>query len=92
MATASVASLATPADRVQTFAPTTDVFRFKDGKLYHRWSGREEYLYNDVTEIEGGRYASGHMLFVMAVPGDRKGYVVIAAPNDWRVVYIDCKP
>lgn len=28
-------------------------------------SGRAEYLYNDVVEIEVGRYASGHMLFVM---------------------------
>jgi hypothetical protein len=88
----SVASGATVADRVQMTARTTDVFRFQNGKLYHRWSGRAEYLYNDVVEVQSGRYVSGHMQFVMAETGDRKGYVVIAAPTDWRVVYVDCKP
>jgi hypothetical protein len=88
----SVASGATAADRVQMTARTTDVFRFQNGKLYHRWSGRDEYFYNDVVEVEIGRYASGHMLFVMDGSGDRKGYVMIAASTDWRVVYIDCKP
>jgi hypothetical protein len=66
----------------------TDVFRVANGKLYHRWSGREEYLYNDIREVEYGRYVSGHMLFVI---NNLRGYVVIAAPADWRVVYLNCK-
>lgn len=41
-ATASVTSLATAADRVQTIAPSTGVFRFKDETLSHRLSGRAE--------------------------------------------------
>lgn len=69
----------------------TDIFRMADGRLYHRWSGREEYFYNHIVEVEFRRYASGHMVFVMAYDG-RRGYVVIAAPTDWRVVYLDCKP
>jgi hypothetical protein len=69
---------------------STDVFRVRDGRLYHRWSGREEYFYNDIREVELGRYVSGHMVFVMHYDKPR-GYVVIAAPHDWRVVYLDCK-
>jgi hypothetical protein len=66
----------------------TDVFRVANGKLYHRFSGRDEYLYNDIREVEPGRYVSGHMVFLI---DNLRGYVVIAAPTDWRVVYLDCK-
>jgi hypothetical protein len=58
---------------------TTDVFRFAAGKLYHRWSGREEY--NDVSEVQLGRYVSGHMTFVLDYD-NRSGYVVIASRLD----------
>jgi hypothetical protein len=43
----------------------TDVFRVANGKLYHRWSGREEYFYNDIRKVDFGRYVSGHMVFMM---------------------------
>ena len=66
----------------------TDVFRVINGKLYHRWSGRDEYLYNDIREVEPGRYVSGHMVFLI---DKLRGYVVIAAPTDWRVVYLNCR-
>jgi hypothetical protein len=69
----------------------TDSFRVADGRLYHQWSGRGEYLYNRIVEIEFGRYSAGHMVFVMGYDG-RRGYVVIAAPTDWRVVYVNCGP
>src|SRR5262245_36354238 len=69
---------------------STDVFRVANGRLYHRWSGREEYFYNDIREVEFGRYVSGHMVFVMD-DDNRRGYVVIAGRPDWRVVYLDCK-
>jgi hypothetical protein len=68
----------------------TDVFRVANGRLYHRWSGREEYFYNDIREVEFGRYVSGHMVFVMD-SDQLRGYVVIAGRPDWRVVYLDCK-
>jgi hypothetical protein len=69
---------------------STDVFRVANGRLYHRWSGREEYFYNDIMEVETGRYVSGHMVFVMDY-AKLRGYVVIAGRPDWRVVYLDCK-
>jgi hypothetical protein len=68
----------------------TDVFRVTNGRLYHRWSGRDEYFYNDIREVETGRYVSGHMVFVMDYD-KLHGYVVIAGRPDWRVVYLDCK-
>ncbi|MET4482952.1 hypothetical protein ABIB66_007516 [Bradyrhizobium sp. F1.13.3] len=69
----------------------TDVFRFTAGKLYHRWSGREEYFYNDVSEVQLGRYVSGHMTFVLDYD-NRSGYVVIAGNPDWTVYNLNCKP
>jgi hypothetical protein len=68
----------------------TDVFRVANGRLYHRWSGREEYFYNDIRWVEVGRYVSGHMVFVMDYDKLR-GYVVIAGPSVWRVIHLDCK-
>ncbi len=94
-ATAGVPNMTCKAERTvegPTGQPreTTDVFRVANGRLYHRWSGREEYFYNDITEVEVGRYVSGHMVFVMDYDKLR-GYVVIAGRPDWRVVYLDCK-
>ena len=69
----------------------TDVFRVANGRLYHRYSGREEYLYSDnIRDVEPGRYVSGHMVFVMDYD-KRHGYVVIAGPAVWAVTYLDCK-
>ena len=69
---------------------STDVFRVANGKLYHRWSGREEYFYNDIKEVELGRYASGHMMFVLDYD-NRHGYVVIAGHPTWTIHNLDCK-
>ncbi|AMJ61988.1 hypothetical protein [Bosea sp. PAMC 26642] len=80
--------VASPQGRPQQ---ATDIFRVSDGRLFHRWGDRSEYFYNHIVEVDFRRYASGHMVFVMAYDTSR-GYVVIAAPTDWRVVYIDCKP
>lgn len=68
----------------------TDVFRVANGKLYHRWSGREEYFYNVVTEVEPGRYVSGHMVFVLDYD-NRSGYVVIAGNPDWTIHNLACR-
>jgi hypothetical protein len=75
---------------LRQYDEATDVFRVANGKLYHRYSGREEYLYSDIREVEPGRYVSGHMVFVMDYDKHR-GYVVIAGPQNWRVTYLDCK-
>jgi hypothetical protein len=68
----------------------TDVFRIANGRLYHRWSGKGEYFYNDIVETDFRRYVSGHMVFVMTNNG-QSGYVVVAASTDWRVVYLNCE-
>jgi hypothetical protein len=68
----------------------TDVFRVANGRLYHRYSGREEYFYNDIREVEPGRYVSGHMVFVMD-HNNSHGYVVIAGNPVWVVTYLNCK-
>lgn len=88
-ASMSVGGLAASAEVPQSLA-VSDVFRVVAGRLFHSWRGRDEYLYNDISEVGPGRYAAGHMLFVMSQDGGRKGYVVIAAPTDWRVVYVNC--
>ena len=67
----------------------TDVFRVTNGRLYHQYSGREEYLYSDIKEVEPGRYVSGHMVFVMD-HNNSHGYVVIAGNPVWAVTYLDC--
>ena len=68
----------------------TDVFRVANGKLYHRWRGRDEYFYNDIREVEPGRYVSGHMVFVLDYD-NRSGYVVIAGQRSWTIHNLDCK-
>jgi hypothetical protein len=55
-----------------------------------RDSGREEYFYNDIREVEVGRYVSGHMMFVMD-HNNSHGYVVIAGNPVWMVIYLNCK-
>jgi hypothetical protein len=96
-----------PNNRVspRTSDAATDIYRIANGKLYHQWSQRKEYFYNNIVEIEPGRYVSGHIVFVIgglavnigtdviAGGGNRgyAGYAVTAAPNDWSLVYLDCK-
>ena len=50
----------------------------------------KEYFYNDIKEVDLGRYMSGHMVFVLD-NGNRSGYVVIAGRADWKIYYLDCK-
>jgi hypothetical protein len=79
------------ADR--SFTPSsytpTDVYRIADGKLYHRWSQREEYFYNTIVETERGRYVSGHMVFV--IDENNRGYAVVARPTEWEAYFLECR-
>ena len=52
--------------------PSTDTYRFANGKLYLSSKEREEYLYNDVREVELGRYTSAHMTIHFAGVGDAR--------------------
>jgi hypothetical protein len=85
----SVRGDAMNAESISTDA-TTDVFRFTaGGDLFHSWRGRAEYRYNSVRVLEPGRYASGHMVFLLA-DDQSVGYVAITNSVDWRVIYLRC--
>jgi hypothetical protein len=47
-----------------TFATPLETYRITNGKLYISSPDRAEYLYNEVREIEFGRYASGHKTLI----------------------------
>ena len=76
--------------RMSTYK-STDVFRFDNGSLYHRWADREEYRYNSVIQLPTtiqNQLLSGHMRFVF-VDGEN-GYVVIADNVQWKIIYFKC--
>jgi hypothetical protein len=79
------------AGRLLVQSDTTEVFRIENGKVYHRWSGREEYFYNTIVEAGYRRYVSGHIVFVIDENGS--GYAVIAGqPTEWEAYFLECKP
>jgi hypothetical protein len=75
---------------LQSSDDASHVFRIANGKVSIRHSSRDEYFYNDIKEVELGRYVSGHMVFVLDY-NNRHGYVVIAGPGSWDVMYLDCR-
>src|SRR5258708_35338255 len=42
----------------------SDIYRIKGGNLFITTSGRVEYLYNEIVEVEPGRFVSGHSCLV----------------------------
>jgi hypothetical protein len=75
---------------LQSSDDASHVFRIANGKVSIRHSSRDEYFYNDIKEVELGRYVSGHMVFVLDY-NNRHGYVVIAGPGSWDVMYLECR-
>lgn len=71
--------------------PSTEKYRFKDGDVYHRHEGREEYLYNKVivSPFNPFQYLAGHMRFVLGYD-KQSGYVVVADNTSWKIVYLEC--
>ena len=49
---------------------STALYRFTNGKLYISSKDRDEYLYNDVREVEPGRYVSAHKTIYFRLGGD----------------------
>jgi hypothetical protein len=70
--------------------PSTQKFRFKDGALFHSWSGRDEYYYNTVMQspYNQDQLISGNMRFVINY--DLNGYVIVADNFAWKITYLKC--
>ena len=43
----------------------SDIYRIKGGNLFITTSGRAEYLYNEIVEVEPGRFVSGHKTLLL---------------------------
>jgi hypothetical protein len=72
----------------------SDVHRIKGGNLFITTPGRAEYLYNNVVEVEPGRFVSGHKTLLLtartADPG-RKLVVLHFHELDIRVTRFFCR-
>jgi hypothetical protein len=70
--------------------PSTDKHFFEGGDVYHRYEGREEYLYNkfSVSSFNPNHFLSGHMLFILN--NKQSGYVVVPDEISWKVTYLEC--
>ncbi len=69
---------------------STDLYRFAAGKLYISSEARDEYLYNDVRQVELGRYTSGNKTIVF----DKAGFGAVTAVHtdeiETRVLRLRC--
>jgi hypothetical protein len=71
----------------------SDIYRIKGGNLFITTPGRAEYLYNNVVEVEPGRFVSGHKTLLTARTADpgRKLLVLHFHELDIRVTRFFCK-
>jgi hypothetical protein len=69
---------------------STDLYRFVGGKLYISAEGREEYFYNDVRQVEPGRYASSHKTIIFDGPGFKNATAVHTDEVETRVLTLRC--
>ena len=65
---------------LQSSDDASHVFRIANGKVYIRHSSRDEYFYNDIKEVELGRYVSGHMVFVLDYDNRQGGLLLPLIP------------
>ena len=72
----------------------SDVYRIKGGNLFITTSGRAEYLYNEIVEVEPGRFVSGHktlLLTARTADAGRKVLVLHFNELDIRVTRFFCR-
>ena len=72
----------------------SDVYRIKGGNLFITTPGQAEYIYNNVVEVEPGRFVSGHKtLLLTARTADlgRKLLVLHFHELDIRVMRFFCR-
>ena len=72
----------------------SDVYRIRGGHLFITTPGGAEYLYNNVVEVEPGRFVSGHKTLLLiartADPG-RKLLVLHVHELDIRITRFFCR-
>jgi hypothetical protein len=100
---AAVPDLECHADEQTSIDPVTldadqsdvsDVYRIKGGNLFITTSGRAEYLYNEIVEMEPGRFVSGHktlLLNARTADAGRKLLVLHFHELDIRVTRFFCR-
>ncbi len=82
--------IATGSFSAQEFDGDT-LFRFEKSKLYLSSPSKEEYLYNDVSEQEYGRWISGHKTIIFKSEGRFKnGLIVHANETEVYISRIHC--
>ena len=66
----------------------TDVYRFANGFVFHRWSGREEYKYNSIerSPTNSEQYLSGNYRFIFG----QKPLAIHADEFGWKVITLKC--
>ena len=69
---------------------STNLYRFAAGKLYISSEGRNEYFYNDVRQLEAGRYISAHKTIVFEKLGSKTATVIHTDEIETRVLMLRC--
>jgi hypothetical protein len=72
----------------------SDIYRIKGGNLFITTPGRAEYLYNNVVEVEPGRFVSGHktlLLTARTADAGRKLLEIHFHDLDIRVTRFFCR-
>jgi hypothetical protein len=72
----------------------SDIYRIKGGNLFNTTSGRAEYLYNEIVEVEPGRFVSGHktlLLTARTADAGRRMLVLHFHELDIRVTRFFCR-
>ena len=66
-------------------------YRFTGGSLYLTPVGQKGYRYNTVTEVEAGRYTTGHKVVQFEDTGFAAAILVHAYRDEVRVSRLSCK-
>ena len=72
----------------------SDIYRIKGGNLFITTSGRAEYLYTEIVEVEPGRFVSGHktlLLTARTADAGRRMLVLHFHELDIRVTRFFCR-
>jgi hypothetical protein len=72
----------------------SDIYRIKGGNLFITTSGRAEYHYNEIVEVEPGRFVSGHktlLLTARTADAGRRMLVLHFHELDIRVTRFFCR-
>ena len=69
---------------------SSDLYRFTGNRLYISSEGRAEYFYNDVRQVELGRYSSAHKTIVFERGEFKRAVVIHTDSVETRVLRLRC--